>query len=158
MRNLYILIMLLTITMVNKSSAQKLTFGYDAAGNQIVRQWVCVNCPPGVAALPSIKEGAPMLEKEKDMIKESQSAKFRILSASPNPVEEALKVSWENSDSTFVKKIEVFSMNGTKVLEQSFSLRENEYYFSFRDLPPGLYLMLAIYNDQKKQTVKIIKK
>ena len=89
---------------------------------------------------------------------ENKAIVSRVLTASPNPVQEVLAISWKNSDSTFVKNITVISMNGNIVRQEVYNSNVQEAFFSFVDLPSGLYLLLATFNDQKKQTIKIMKR
>ena len=88
---------------VPESNAQQLSFSYDAAGNQVVRQWICVNCPSGqTAAVPSDKLTAldkSLLGPQTDVT----SSATRSLKAFPNPVTETLKVEWSASHGIFIK-------------------------------------------------------
>ncbi len=138
-------------------SAQELSFSYDAAGNQIVRQWICVNCPTGqAAALPSgelIALDKALLGPEAD----AASTATRSLKAYPNPVTENLRVEWSASEGVFIKSLEVFSLNGTRLFNETYRNGHNDASISFLRMIPGVYVLRAIYSDGKKENVKIIK-
>ncbi|MBC8053487.1 MAG: T9SS type A sorting domain-containing protein [Sphingobacteriaceae bacterium] len=155
MKNLkVILIFVVAFCSYYSSSAQEqLVFAYDAAGNQISRQWICVNC---TAQQP----GADKLEKLDNslMVKQVDSIPMKsTLIAFPNPVNEMLRVEWTTINGIFVKNLEVFSLNGTKVFGSSVSSKETSSAISFADLPPGGYILRAFYTDGKQQVLKLIK-
>lgn len=135
---------------------EQLTFQYDAAGNQVLRQWVCIGC---TAATTSAVTDAQIEALNKSVIwKEagSSSAK-RSLKAYPNPVSETLQVEWQSTDGVSVKSLEVFSLNGIRVFQGSYPPKQNSTSISFLDMVPGGYILRASYSDGKKEAIKIIK-
>lgn len=155
MKQLYLLLFMLTGFISHASAQAQLTFQYDAAGNQIVRQWVCVGCTNGIASIPAAQQAE--LEKSplfKDADTDSGS---RTLTGYPNPVSETLQVKWWSDENIYVRSIEVFSLNGTKVFQDNYTKEQNYTTISFISLAPGAYLLRAIYSDGKKEILKIIK-
>ncbi|HEY0055204.1 MAG TPA: T9SS type A sorting domain-containing protein [Pedobacter sp.] len=141
---------------ISQSKAQaQLSFSYDAAGNQITRQWICVNCPTGQAtAAPSDQ----LIALDKALLgPEADVAGTRSLKAYPNPVTENLQVEWSASEGIFIKSLEVFSITGTRLFDETYRKGHSDASISFLRMTPGVYVLRATYSDGKKENVKIIK-
>lgn len=139
-----------------KLSAQELNFQYDAAGNQILRQYVCINC--SVAATTAI--AATRDNGFESIITETKtdaSLSERKLVAYPNPLTEILNLKWWSNDQIYVKSIEVFNLIGLKINQQKVTIHQNETTITFLDSPPGTYLVKAYYSDGKQEVIKVIK-
>ena len=126
---------------------QQLTFQYDAAGNQISRQMVCINCSPAVA---SVQEEILPLKKDSLMA-------GRQFSAYPNPVTEILNLHWKTGDASYLKVIDVFSVNGTRLQHKDLSSQQTEATLSFFNLSPGMYVLRAVYSDGRQESLKVLK-
>ena len=126
---------------------QQLTFQYDAAGNQISRQVICINCSPGVA---SVQE--EILPLAKDSILAG-----RQFSAYPNPVTEVLNLQWKTGDASYMKVIDVFSVNGTRLQHKVLSSQQTEASLSFFNLSPGMYILRGVYSDGRQESLKVLK-
>ncbi|MFH7002094.1 T9SS type A sorting domain-containing protein [Flavobacterium bizetiae] len=130
-------------------NAQKLTFGYDLAGNQISRT-LCVNCNSKPAK--EIKEISAL--QEEDLLQFSHEDQ---VSYYPNPVREELYLSWQTSANKYVAAIKVFSVTGQVLLNYQGSSKANNYNIAFQSYPSGIYLVLLSYSDGEEKTIKIIK-
>ncbi|MFC5282637.1 T9SS type A sorting domain-containing protein [Pedobacter alpinus] len=152
-----ILLSILSFLAINQLSAQELSFQYDNAGNQIVREWICVNCPYVNSTAPTNE----VLSKNSDktLIDKSLSDDLlgHKLSVYPNPVTEILNVKWSDNDAIYVQSIDVFTLTGVRLFHKSFSEKDRETTISFIELAAGSYLLKANYSDNKQEVVKLIK-
>ena len=130
----------------NKLKAQQLSFQYDNAGNQIVREWICVNCPR-ISSVDTYDQQLLNTDHLKD----------HKLSAYPNPLTEVLYVKWWNEDDVSLTSIEVYSLNGTRLFYEKFSSQQNQTSISFLNLAAGTYILRALYSNKKLETLKLIK-
>jgi hypothetical protein len=133
------------------SSQTKITFNYDAAGNQILREL----CLSGCTAKPS-KE----IPKEIEAITDEDLQKFSpedIISYYPNPVKEELYLKWELKDDNRVLSIVVYSLNGQILNTFSATEKLNTQNISFQNYPTGMYIVALIYTNGDQKTIKIIK-
>lgn len=133
--------------------AQKLTFSYDASGNQIERRWVCVNCltDDNRALAQKIASQNKIEQKIEDF------NAGRIIKVYPNPVSEILSVNWQTPEKIFLKSIEVFAMAGNRVFRATYPPGRLEAEIPFNRLPPGTYILIGFYSDSKTQSIKVIK-
>ncbi len=153
-----ILIVLMGLLFSGLSSfCQELTFEYDAAGNQTKRQWICINCTSAKAAVLATTKAEQLKQSafEKDSLVNLISRK---LIAYPNPLVETLYLKWEATDQSFLKAIQVFTMNGIKVHAQNLAVQERETAINFSNYVPGIYLVRALYSDNRQEVIKVIKR
>ena len=137
------------------SFAQKLTFSYDAAGNQTERRWVCINCPPaGQMSADSL--AAKVLDLKMEQIVPELSTE-RGIKVAPNPLKETLNVVWGAPEKVYLASIDVYNINGNKVFSGKYGPGSQQTQISFQHLPPGTYIMVGHYSDSKTETVKLIK-
>lgn len=130
------------------TSAQKISFGYDLAGNQIFRQ-LCVTCKYGKDEPKEI-----IALTEEDLQKFSPDD---VLSYYPNPVKEELYLRWELIQDNFVSSIQVYNMNG-KILNSYSNLdKVNNQNIPFQSYPAGVYAVVLFYNNGEQKFIKIIK-
>jgi hypothetical protein len=121
----------------------KITFAYDNAGNQVLRE-ICVNCNARTIAKP-IKE-----------LKKEDLQEIDQISYYPNPVSEELYINWELVPGKKVIEIKLLSING-KVLQTHFPT-EKQMSIGFQNYPSGLYLVQFTYTTNEQSVIKIIKK
>ncbi|MBB5440873.1 hypothetical protein HDC92_004577 [Pedobacter sp. AK017] len=155
MNKLYlILVSLLIASFASPGFAQKLTFSYDASGNQIERRWVCVNCLTNnnQAAAQKIANDSNI-----DLKKGEDFNAGRIIKVYPNPVSETLNVNWQTPEKIFLKSIEVFGMSGNRVFRATYAPGQLQAEIPFNRLPPGTYILIGYYSDSKTQSIKVIK-
>ncbi len=133
--------------------AQKLSFSYDASGNQTERRWVCINCP---SAKQMVSDKKTLAKLNNEEIGNGLTTE-RGLKAYPNPLKEVLNLSWGVPEKIFLKTIDIYSVGGNSVFKKSYGPSDRQTSIPFQDLPPGTYLLLGRYSDDKTETVKLIK-
>jgi hypothetical protein len=145
------LFLLLLISSICFSQANKIVFTYDLAGNQSKRS-LCLNCPSttGKNAVP--KEIAEL--SEEDMVKMSERDVFSFY---PNPVKEELYIKWENTGKQHIENIQVFSINGQLLAAYENISKTYSQNISFQSYPTGVYVILLYYSNGEQNSIKIIK-
>ncbi|WP_347053733.1 T9SS type A sorting domain-containing protein [Flavobacterium olei] len=131
---------------------QKITFTYDAAGNQILRSLCISGCNPTGKSVDEVKDMEAVTQD--DLLKFS---KEDVISYYPNPVKEELYLKWELINDNKVSSITVYSFSGQ--ILQSFSRTEStdNQVISFGQYSRGVYLVVLNYKDGDQKTIKIIK-
>ncbi len=134
------------------NAQQKITFGYDSAGNQIVRSLCLSGCSPTGKSVEEVKEMEAVTND--DLLK---FAKEDVISYYPNPVKEQLYLKWELINDNKVSSITLYSFSGQ--ILQTFSRTEStdNQVISFGDYPRGVYLVSLNYKSGEQKTIKIIK-
>ena len=147
MKHILLFLMLLSGAAAN---AQKITFTYDAAGNQITRTW-CPDCQ-----LRSTGDNPKGVED----ITAEDLKKFNpedIVSYYPNPVQEQLYLKWELTEGKRMSEINLYNING-QLIKSVRNLQNTEHYLlPFQTLPEGIYTLNLIYSNGKEETITIIK-
>lgn len=151
MRKITLLIIPLCLLFSKITLAQKLTFSYDASGNQTERRWVCINCG-SASRMAEAKTKAINSELTLDELTTE-----RGLKVAPNPLRETLNVNWGVPENVYLKSIEVYSISGSKVFSAKYSADSRQTQISFQHLPSGTYVLIGRYSDAKSETVKLIK-
>lgn len=144
------LLILISLFYFSTNAQNKITFSYDAAGNQTNRTY-CFGC-----ASKNSKE-----IKEIEALVEDDFEKFYpddVISYYPNPVKEELFLSWQITDNNFVDQINVFSLTGQLLKQYIYTSSLNTQNIPFQDYPAGLYVVLLNYNTGEQKSIKIIKK
>lgn len=137
--------------------AQELSFEYDAAGNQTVRRWICINCPV-TRSVKATNLASTVVSKDSITNKVPDNIlPGRKLTAYPNPVTEVLNVKWSAGDQSYVTSIDVFSMTGVRTYHRNYGPGQGETSISFSGLGPGSYVVRVLYSDNKQEVLKIIK-
>lgn len=137
------------------NAQQKITFNYDSAGNQIVRELCLSGCS---SSAKQVKENAEVKEiealAEEDLLKFS---KEDVISYYPNPVKEELYIKWEVKDNDYVSSIQVFSITGQLLKTYPLMARNDSQNIPFQDYSTGVYVVILYYNSGDPKTIKIIK-
>jgi len=133
--------------------SQKLAFGYDTAGNQIERRYVCVNCRPAdsIAAAKLAEE----LDKKNT---QNELTAERSIKVYPNPVSEVLTVNWNTPEALSLTNIEVFNVLGARLFSMDYNPGQQQAKIPFANLPSGTYFLIGHYSDSKTETIKLVKK
>jgi hypothetical protein len=149
---LNLLITLLCLSYTFAFSQDKLAFNYDTAGNQILRDRICLNCYVAVAdaAKDSLPPDISDLTSQ-DWLKE----KFI---ASPNPVTAILNVEWLSSKENDIRKIALYGGGNQLLFTLNTTNNRNSAEIDFSRFPSGFYLLLVTFADGNTKTHKIIKK
>lgn len=126
-----------------------LSFEYDEAGNQKIRELTCVNCNT-----PSAGRHA--------MVNDNEENPDKVLSGKisyyPNPVLEQLHIDWTNDENSYLKKIEVYSMSGQLIVSQENPKDKNNTILEFSNMAQGIYNITFEYSDGQSKTIKVVKK
>lgn len=149
MKKILLILLCMTFVLMNKALSQELHFDYDEAGNQKVRDWICVNCPIQSTLKPKAGQ---------NKLLDYSGIKDHHLMVYPNPLNEVLNVKWENNDDVFVESIEVFSLSGVRLFFKNHLISQKETTISFLNLAAGSYILKANYSNKKQETIKLIKK
>ncbi|WP_035644077.1 T9SS type A sorting domain-containing protein [Flavobacterium sp. ASV13] len=134
------------------NAQQKITFGYDSAGNQITRVLCLSGCTPSSKPAKEIKEIEAITEE--DMLKFSEED---VVSYYPNPVKEELYLRWQLINDNKVFSIIVYGMSGQILQTLSNTDNTDNQTIFFGDYPRGVYLVALRYKNGDEKTIKIIK-
>lgn len=143
---------------ITQAQAQnpELSFNYDAAGNQITRTWICVNCttPFLYNAMFAKQQGVVVFQGSTTV----NTSEDRKLTAYPNPLVETLNLKWENVKYP-IKSVDISTINGTRVYSENYNYVEGQMQVSvpFGKQIPGMYLVRVTYSDGKQEVVRVVK-
>lgn len=149
-----IFVCMISFEMQAQSEEYKIKFSYDSAGNQILRDRVCVNCSSAKTTV-SKKELIAEIPEEEEKIEEVDDRS--IITAYPNPVTDLLNVVWVESGNV-VKQVGIYGTDGRVLLTQEINSLSGQLNMDFSMYPSGMYLLLVTYQDSHQETFKVIKK
>ena len=136
------------------NAQQKITFNYDSAGNQILRELCLSGCNPlAKPAKEEVKEIEALADE--DLLKFSQED---VISYYPNPVKEELYIKWELKDDNYVNSIQVFNLTGQLLRSYQPTVRNDSQNIAFQDYPTGIYAVMLYYSNGDQKSIKIIKR
>ncbi len=145
-----LLLLFSCISIALSYSQDKLTFTYDAAGNQILRDKVCIDCPPPLA--PQFSRAGV----DADLSENGLSTKPFVVY--PNPTTHLLFVEWLNTDGSVVEELNLFTLDGKHLLNLKPKSDMRQVNIDFSKYPSGVYLLITNFNSGKRESFKIIKK
>lgn len=131
------------------NAQQKITFEYDGAGNQVLRELCLSGCNP-----------LAKQTKEIETIVEEDLQKFfptDAISYYPNPVREELYLKWELFENNAVSLVSVYGLNGQVLKTYAISESTNALNISFSEYSRGVYIVALNYKNGDQKTIKIIK-
>lgn len=138
-----ILLSLLPLAVFSQST---LYFSYDAAGNQVLRDVVCINCGGTIMrthnTLPSDEKITVAVES---------------LTASPNPVTHKLTIKWVYNKANPLQELQLRSANGSLLQKLPAKTEVGQTELDFSTYLPGMYLLMGIGSNGKITTIKIVK-
>ncbi len=153
------LLLFITVLFITGLRAQerKLSFNYDPAGNQVLKDMLCINCPEEVE-----EEEEEIPEQEPEVIAEDDSEieeeKTSKVIAYPNPVIDELHIDWiENPDKQPVT-IELYSLDNKLQQSYKISYTRGVLNLKFHGYTPGVYFLVVTYNNGEQQSFNILKK
>jgi cell wall assembly regulator SMI1 len=144
-----LLVALVALFSIFCQAQEQIQFTYDAAGNQLRRELICITCNDP-AGRPN-----PNALADTDLIKSSE---YEQLSYYPNPVLEQLYIKWGNEDNSYVTGLEVYSMAGQLVSSKQKLQDSDNTTVEFQNLAQGIYNVILVYNNGEKKVLKVIKK
>lgn len=130
-------------------SQDKLTFTYDTAGNQILRDKVCIDCPP-----PSAPQ-QPQTALDAGLMENNAGKKPFVVY--PNPTTHLLFVEWLNANGSAVEELNLFTLDGKHLFRLKPKKGIGQANIDFSKYPTGVYLLVANFNSGKNESFKIIK-
>lgn len=136
--------------------SQELSFDYDAAGNQVKREWMCVNCPVFTPlSSPENSKVDYVAEAPKSLTNKVSDQK---VIAYPNPLTETLNIKWEPLRK-YITAIEVYSMAGVNFFKKSYRYEEAEFHeaIQFTKMTAGMYVVKVTFSDGKQELIKVVK-
>jgi hypothetical protein len=146
----YLILVLLAFSLLS-SAQDKITFDYDIAGNQTVRE-LCISCNKA-----NYKTAAP---KEIAALQAEDLQKFSaedLISYYPNPVKEELFLKWELVNNNTVSSLRVYNINGQELQSYVNLEKTNTKNLPFQVYPAGAYLIVLFYSNGEQKSIKIIK-
>ena len=148
-KTLLLLFFLSVASLYAQEETPPLYFEYDASGNQQVSALVCVNC----------EDEDPQAQADQDTGEETP-AKHALskLSYYPNPTEQQLLITWENTDVSRVTAVRVYDLSGKQVALRKNLNRDTQLPLAFGHIPAGIYTVEVLSSDGTSKTFKIIKK
>lgn len=144
-----LLLFFIFVALNSFSQQQKISFDYDASGNQIKRWW-CSNCPSKNSNPKTIDQLVP-----EDLVKFDEQDSFSYY---PNPVKEELYLKWQlkNSEEA-IYSIKIYNSNGSLLKTIDTSVDVNFQTISFQSYPTGIYFLELGYKTGNSKSIKIIK-
>jgi len=131
------------------NAQDKITFGYDAAGNRISRTIVFATPQPAPPAPAEDKD-----KEEKTVVHTEMLSKIE-LKIYPNPTEGLLKVEINNLPEDVKANIWLYDMSGRMI--NFFGDVADEISINISNQPAGIYLMRVVAGEQRTEW-KIIKR
>ena len=134
------------------NAQQKITFNYDSAGNQILRELCLSGCNPVAKPAKDVKEIEALVDEDLQKF-----SKEDVISYYPNPVKEELYIKWELKDDNYVNYIQVFNLTGQLLRSYQPTVRNDSQNIAFQDYPTGIYAVMLYYSNGDQKSIKIIK-
>ncbi|UII77353.1 T9SS type A sorting domain-containing protein [Flagellimonas sp. HMM57] len=156
---LFGMLWIFSLTAAMAQSQYKIQFSYDSAGNQTLRDRVCVNCGTSKQALDStlVEEVALQEDILEELSGLNEGDNFSNIVAYPNPVTEQLTVQWQDNQKQ-VAQIVLFNGIGQQLFQKVVQNRQGSMNLNFGIYPAGRYMVSVFYTDNTKQTFHVIKK
>ncbi|MEN9907651.1 MAG: hypothetical protein RLZZ540_792 [Bacteroidota bacterium] len=152
MNKIFTFLLFLCCSISQAQVADRITFSYDDAGNQIQRL-LCINCSTSKMIDEKTKEITAL--EEGDLLKFSPQD---LISYYPNPVKEELFLKWELIEGNYVSSIQVYGLNGQVLQSFSNLEKKNNQNIAFQTYPTGMYGVILFYKNGEQKSIKIIKK
>ena len=131
-----------SIIYVLESNAQKLTFTFDASGNQIKRVWVCINCPTlNVSNSESIASGD---ELKSDIIEIGSGYNLHL-----NRKEKIIQIHSEDLSHGIIPVLSLVNFEDKRKVSINSFKKEDYVEFSTDKLIPGTYLLRISFGGNK---------
>jgi hypothetical protein len=130
------------------NAQDKITFDYDAAGNQTQRI-LCITCATTAKVITD-----PKLLTKADLITSDVSD---LISYYPNPVQQELYLSWQLANNNAVTTIQTFDLNG-RLIQSYHGLESAKVQtIPFASYPTGIYAVVLAYSNGETKSIKIVK-
>jgi hypothetical protein len=133
------------------ATPSKITFDYDTAGNQTIRE-LCLSCTKPGYKTKGTKEVVALQEEDLQKFYPED-----VISYYPNPVKEELYLKWELVIDKAVSSVYLYALNGQVLKTYNNLEKTNSLNIPFLNFPTGAYLVVLVYNDGEQKTIKIVK-
>lgn len=137
---------------LNLSAQSTITFSYDSAGNQILRDRIVLR-----SSTKSIKDSVQDIMATELNDDEMNSSEL-LLTAYPNPVTNILKVAWVFDENDKNQQVILSSISGQQLANFKIQTQKGEQSIDFTKYATGMYLLTVVGETDIKKTFKIIKK
>jgi len=139
---------------------QKLVFTYDPAGNQILRERLCLNCTPLKVQVVEPKDSLSLQKitgagTTTELLYEEEE--LRIVTY-PNPVSDVLQVEWIEHPILAPKQVLLFSGENRQLAQIPLRKNQNLQDISFTRYPTGMYILVVVFENGQRRSFQIIKK
>ena len=134
------------------SAQSTITFSYDSAGNQILRDRIVLR-----SSIKSVKDSIRAITTS-ELNNENISSSELVLTAYPNPVTNILKVAWVFDENDTNQQVILTSMTGQRLEKFKIKTQQGEQPIDFSRYASGMYLITVLGETGIKKTFKIIKK
>lgn len=135
----------------------KVTFSYDNAGNQIQRNLVCLTCGKSSETKETVTDSTAGIAETPKEIEDNLLEENSRITAYPNPVTDILQVEWTPTEKK-VDQIMLFSFDNRQLYHRQVNHKLTSLDLDFSSYPSGSYIVLVLYNNQTRQSFKVIKK
>ncbi len=155
-----LLLLLLLFFSISSFSQQKLVFNYDTAGNQILRERLCINCTQVKSQDIETKDSLSLAQKPKVITNEELAAEENDLriNAYPNPVTDVLQVQWLEHPIMEPQQILLYSRDNRYLQKITLSKNQNIQDIIFNRYPTGTYILVVVFENGQRRSFQIIKK
>jgi hypothetical protein len=158
MKTLYtpLLLTILLILSTGVISQDVVVFGYDDSGNRISRTIIWEQDKNDT--IPANNDTAYVKSEqinEKNPEKHTAKIGNQTVNIYPNPNQGVFKITIEGWENDTQSKIQLLSLTGTTIIEQTINQAETE--IQFVNQPDGTYLLLVTI-EGKKESWKVIRK
>ena len=117
---------------------------------------MCLNCK-SLETKETITDSTAVAETIQDDIQDNLLEVTSKITAYPNPVTDILQVAWTPTEKK-VDQIMVFAFDNRQLYHRQVDHNLTSLDLDFSDYPSGSYIVLVLYNNDTKQSFKVIKK
>ncbi|WP_433901867.1 hypothetical protein [Sphingobacterium puteale] len=148
-RGYIILCTLIFLTCSSNAFSQKLTFTFDASGNQTKRVWLCINCPTLNISAP---ENTVAVEEKEIAMEIGDGSRLLI-----NKTERTIKIQSDCLSRAITPFISLVNFEDKRKVTINSFKKEDYVEFSTDKLMAGIYLLRISVNGEKWTEVIIEK-
>lgn len=158
MKKLLLFVLFSTLIFQVSNSQSKLLFSYDTAGNQNQRFYCEVGpCNPPVPSAKSDEIIKEIAETENTNAINNNDSLDGLLKMYPNPTNNSVFISFQNSPFSAIKQLKVFNVYSTLVKTISINKNASNLEFDLSNQSAGVYFFVFIKTDGSSFIEKIIK-
>jgi hypothetical protein len=148
MKKISLAILMITamgVTMYGQPDVMQREYGYDAAGNRIIRKVVIIPPPPAPQSSPSHKSMSGIDSVQNDVL--TDRAGDIALKIYPNPTTSAITLEVEHATEEITGMIYLHNSSGGMLSSQAIHSDRTE--IDMRSYPAGIYLATVLINGKQ---------